>query len=190
MEAVVVVGGLASSAQLIAYVVQTSFFLSDLYNRLKDAPDRIREYTNNITRLIEIIAHIQEKLSFHTTLVFAQLKHIIAQACNLRDLLIKVLGQYTQPSIRRRYWKLLKGKKEREILLALKNLEREKSNLALCLAAQAEIPIEVRREARKAQPNMPPLGSPKLDEAQTLGYQQYPVRTSVMPCCPQYWSSK
>jgi hypothetical protein len=178
-----VVGALASSAQLAAYVVKSAAFLSDLYERLKNAPDRIQQDANHIKRLIEIILHIKETRSLHTTLVFAQLEYTISQAYSLRDLLVKVLGQYTQPSFRRRYWKLLKGKKEKQILLALQSLEREKTGLSLCLtAAQIEFLHDVRGEVRKAESNMPEQGSPKLPREQILSGQTYhlcPVRKLV-----------
>jgi hypothetical protein len=171
-----VLSGLASSAQLVAYVVKAAAFLSDLYERLENAPDRIRQDANHAKRLIEIILQIKETRSLHTTFVFAQLEHTISQACSLRDLLVKVLGQYTHPSLRSRYWKVLKGKREKEILLALQNLEREKTVLSLCLtAAQTKFLHEVRDEVRKAEPDMPEQGAPELHQGQIIGGQR-PVR--------------
>jgi hypothetical protein len=178
-----VVGALASSAQLVAYVLKAAVFLSDLHESLKNAPERIQQYANQIKRLIEIIHLIKETRSLHTTLVFDQLEYTISQACSLRDLLVKVLGQYTQPSSQRRYWKVLEGKKEKRILLALQNLEREKTGLLLCLTiAQTEFIHDLRREIRKAESDMPEEESPKLPQGQILGGQahdQCPVRTPV-----------
>jgi hypothetical protein len=181
-----VVSGLASSAQLLTYVVKAAAFLSDLYESLKNAPDRIRQDANHVKRLIEIILHIKETRSLHTTLVCTQLEHTISQACSLRDLLVKVLGQYTHPSFRSRYWKVLKDKREKQILLALKNLEREKTGLSLCLtAAQTEFLHEVRDEVRKAEPDMPEQGAPKLPQGQIIG-GQCPVRniSHSLSYCP------
>jgi len=164
-----VLSGLASSALLVAV-------LSDLYERVKNAPDRICQHVNHVKRLIEIILRIKETRSLHTTFVFAQLEYTIPQACSLRDLLVKVLGQYSHPSLRSRYWKVLKGKREKEILLALQNLERKKTALSLCLAAsQTELLHEVRDEVRKAEPDMPEQGAPKLPQGQIIGSQR-PVR--------------
>ncbi|KAF8846846.1 hypothetical protein BDZ45DRAFT_733986 [Acephala macrosclerotiorum] len=68
---------------------------------------------------------------------------------------IKVLGRYTQPSLRLRYWKVLKGK-ERRNFVALQGLEREKTQLTLCLAAaQSEILQDVQREVRRTESDMP-----------------------------------
>jgi hypothetical protein len=177
-----VVGGLGSSAQLVVYVVKSAAFLSDLCERVKNAPAIIRQHENHIKRLIEIILHIKETRSSHTTLVFAQLEYTISQAYNLRDLLVKVLGQYTQPSFQRRYWKLLQGKKEKQILLALQNLEREKTVLSLCLTvAQAEF-LRDRCEVRKAESDMPEQESLKHPQQQLPAIQasyQCPVRTPV-----------
>jgi predicted Zn-ribbon and HTH transcriptional regulator len=142
-------GALASAAQLVAYVLKTAAFLSDVYERLKHAPQRIQKHASDIKRLIDIILHIKENQTLHTTIVFTQLIHIISAAYNLQELLIKVLGQYTQPSLRKRYWKILKGNKERAILDALQDIERAKSGLSLCLtAAQTEYLHDVRREVR------------------------------------------
>jgi hypothetical protein len=184
-----VVGALASSAQLVAYVAKAAAFLSDLYERLKDAPDRIQQHENHIKHLIEIILHIQETRSLHTTLVFAQLEHTISLAYSLRDLLVKVLGQYTQLSFRRRYWKVLQGKKEKQILLALQNLEREKTGLSLCLTvAQTEFLHDVRHEVKKPESDMPEQKSPKLPQAQILAreaYRQCPEEHQLLPYCPR-----
>lgn len=180
MEVVGAVGALASSAQLAAYVVKAAVFLSDLYERLKNAPDRIQQHANHIKRLIEIILRIKETQYLHTALVFAQLEYTISQAYSLRDLLVEVLGQYTQPSFRRRYWNVFKGKKEKQILVELQNLEREKTGLSLCLtAAQTEFLHDVRREVRKTESDMPEQGSGKLPQGRILGEQadqQFPVR--------------
>jgi hypothetical protein len=108
-----VIGSLAGPAQLIVYALKAAAFLSGLYGRLKNAPDRIRQDANHAKCLIEIILQTKETRFLHTTLVFAQLEHTILQAYSLRDFLDKALGQYTQPSLRCRYWKVLKGKKEK-----------------------------------------------------------------------------
>ncbi|CZR69707.1 uncharacterized protein PAC_19607 [Phialocephala subalpina] len=59
-------------------------------------------------------------------------------------------------SLRLRYWKkVLKGKKERQILVALQSLEREKTQLTLCLtAAQTEVLRDVQREVRRTESDM------------------------------------
>jgi hypothetical protein len=181
MEAV---SGCASSAQLVACVVKAAAFLSDLYERLKNAPDRIRQDANHVKRLIEIILHIKETRSLHTTLVFAQVGCVISQAYSLRDLLVKALGQYTHPTLRSRNWSVLKGTREKQILLALQNLEREKTGLSLCLtAAQTELLRDIRGEVRKAEPHMPEQGAPKLPQGQILGGQR-PVRTCPTALLP------
>jgi hypothetical protein len=52
-------GLLASAAQLVAYVLKTAaFFLSDVYERLKHAPQRIQKHEHDIKGLIDIIFHI------------------------------------------------------------------------------------------------------------------------------------
>jgi hypothetical protein len=160
MSGLEVIGALASAAQLAAYAVKAAAFISDIYDRLKHAPQRIEEHAHQIQRLIDIIIYIKDNSSLHTTLVFEQLECTIIQAGSLRELLVKVLGQYTQPSLRLRYWKVLKGKKERQILVALQRLEREKTQLSLCLtAAQSEILQEVQREVRRTESDMSGKGS-------------------------------
>ncbi|KAE9362816.1 hypothetical protein N431DRAFT_490283 [Stipitochalara longipes BDJ] len=160
-----VVGSLASSAQLIVYVFKAAALLSNLYERLKNVPDRIRQDANHVKRLIEIILQIKETRSLHTTLVFAQLEHTIKQAYTLQDLLDSALGQYTHPSLRSRYWKVLKGTKEKRILLALQNLEREKTGLSLCLTvAQSELLHDFQYKVKKTESDMPEQGTSKVAE--------------------------
>ncbi|KAF4625423.1 hypothetical protein G7Y89_g12744 [Cudoniella acicularis] len=155
MSGLEILGGLASAAQIAVYAVKAASFLSDIHERLKKAPERIQQHASSIKRLIDIILHIQETHSLHTTIVFTQLNHTISRAFDLRDLLVKVLGEYTQPSFRRRYWKLLKGRKEKQILAALQSLEREKTGLSLCLTTvQTELLHDVRREVKIAGSDM------------------------------------
>jgi hypothetical protein len=160
MSGLEAIGVLASTAQLAAYAVKAAVLFSDIYDRLKYAPERIEEHAHQIERLIDIIAYVRDKESLHTTLVFAQLKCTIKQAYSLRELLVKVLGQYTQPSLRLRCWKVLKGTKERQILAALQSLEREKTQLSLCLTAvQSEILQEVQIGVRRTGSDMSGKGT-------------------------------
>lgn len=186
MSGLEVIGGLASTAQLVAYAVKAAAFLSDIYERLKHAPERIEQHAHQLKRLIDIILHIKDTHSRHTKLVFAQLDCTIAQACSLRDILIKVLGQYTQPSLRRRYWKRLKGKKERQILIALQNLEREKTQLTLCLtAAQTEVLQDFQRKVRKMDSGTSDKSLPELPPRHGHAIGQgpvFPVRPSTSYC--------
>lgn len=154
MSGLEVLGAIASAAQLATYVVKAAIFLSDIHERLKSAPGRIAQHAHQIARLVEVVLYIKDNELIYTKLVFAQLEHTIEEASNLRKLLIKVLGQYTSPSIRKKYWNLLKGKNEVQILCALENLEREKTGLTLCLAAaQTELLYDVKREVRREETN-------------------------------------
>jgi hypothetical protein len=183
MSGLEALGALASAAQVAAYVVKVAAFLSDVCEKLKHAPERIRQHEHQIERLIDIILHIKENPSLHTQLIFAQLDSIIAQAYSLQALLGKLLSQYTQSSFRRRYWKALKGNKEKQVLAALQNLEREKTGLSLCLtASQTEFLHNVGREARMAEPNTlsKVLPGPSLDPP----FAQAPVSTSLPTVSP------
>jgi hypothetical protein len=161
-----VLGALASTAQIAVYAMQVAVTLCEVYERVKHAPDRIRQHADHIKCLLDIAHHIQEKHSSDSSILLSQLKSIILQACNLRDLIDRAFGQYTHPSFRRRYWKLLKGNKEKRILAALQNLEREKTGLSLCLAASHnEILQDVRREVRMSETDMTDYKSSGQDSA-------------------------
>jgi hypothetical protein len=156
MSGLEVVGALASTAQIAVYVIKVAACLSEVYERLKNAPDRIRHHAHHIKCLLDIVQHIQVANSPDSPILSSQLQSTLSQACDLRDLINKALGQYTQPSLRRRYWKVLKGNKEKQILAALENLEREKSGLTLCLTAatHTELLKDVKRETITADTNM------------------------------------
>jgi len=171
MSGLEVLGVSASTAQIAVYVVKAAASLSELHERVEHAPDRIRHHAQHIKCLLEIVYHI-EVHSPNSTILFKRLNSTISQACDLKTLIDKVLGQYTQPSFRRRYWKLLKGNKEKEILAALQSLEREKTGLNLCLAAtQSELLQDVRREVRMADSEMTGYNVPGQQSA-----NRYPVR--------------
>jgi hypothetical protein len=183
MSGLEALGALASAAQVAAYMVKVAAFLSDVFEKLKHAPERIRQHAHQIERLIDITLHIKENSSLHTQLIFAQLDSTIAQAYSLQALLGKLLSQYTQSSFRRRFWKALEGRKEKQLLVALQNLEREKTGLSLCLtASQTEFLHNVGREARMADSNTPSkaLSGPSLGPT----FAQTPVSTSFPTVSP------
>lgn len=149
--------------ELGKYTLLTS---TEVYERVRHAPDRIRQHADYIKCFLDIAHHIQEKHSSDSSILLSQLKLIISQACNLRDLIDRAFGQYTHSSFRRRYWKLLKGNKEKRILAALQSLEREKTGLSLCLAAShTEILNDVRREIRMSETDMTDYKSSGQDSA-------------------------
>ena len=126
-------GIVASASQLAAYSIKIVIHLNELYTQMWNTPIRTKEHLDQIRDLIETTALIAQQKSLRSPVIHAQLQSTILQAQSLYHTLKNLGSKYTEKSIWR-YWALLKGVDDREILGSLNKLEREKSTLKLCIS--------------------------------------------------------
>lgn len=126
-------GVLASATQLAAYSVKIVSYLSQIYKEVQGSSPRIKEHITQLRELTQTAIRIEQHKSLHSSAIYTQLHNTLAEARALSDILTNIASNYTGTSIWG-YWALLRGVGEREILARLNKLEREKSNLGLCIS--------------------------------------------------------
>ncbi|KAH8805021.1 hypothetical protein F5884DRAFT_798241 [Xylogone sp. PMI_703] len=132
LEVLSALGVAASISQLIDYSFMVIRAISEVYCRVKDAPQRIAQYSAQIHEILEAVNVIkaQELKSRH---VYNQLEHTLTEVKRLLKLLDRVRQDYTTGSGGRRLWKVVVGNKEKRIVACFENLERAKVALILCI---------------------------------------------------------
>ncbi|KAL6718748.1 hypothetical protein ACLMJK_002982 [Lecanora helva] len=137
MSGVEMLGLVASVSQLTAFGLKISTSIFDIYRKLQDAPREIRRQTEQVGQLIEIASCIERSDLVHTvgigSRVTVQANSTLSQAKALSAVLDELKSEFSQ-SPARRFWKTIKGSKEKEILAHFRSLEKEKSALQLCIA--------------------------------------------------------
>ena len=134
MSGIETLGLLASATQLAAYIIRISSSISEIYHRIQDAPKRIQEHTKQIRQLLDTAKLIQNHELLQREEINAHLDSTVGQARLLSETLAQVKGQYIDSRSLKRYWKILNGHRERDILSSFVRLEQEKSALLLCIS--------------------------------------------------------
>ena len=133
MSGIELLGILASATQLADYSIRIASAISEIYKRVKNAPERIRQYSVQIDELSRTASLIGKHPQLQTDSVHAHLKSTLREAEHLFRVLERVQEVYTRKSVQR-YWKSLQGWKEKEIIATFDRLEQEKTALALSIA--------------------------------------------------------
>ena len=133
MSGAEIVGILASASQLAVYSIKITNSIYEIYRRFQDAPRRIQQHVEHVTQLADTAQLIEQHRSLQTINIDRQIRTTLKQAKTLSAILDQVTSDYSNGSVRK-YWKILKGKKEKEILANLDQLEKDKSSLHLCIS--------------------------------------------------------
>ena len=133
MSGVEVIGLLASVTQLVAYGTNITTSIPEIYRRLQNAPERIQQHTEQVRELITIAEAIETHRLLQTYNINQHIHSTLTQAKALHAVLDRVKSEYSGTSVRK-YWKVLKGSKEKEILANFDRLEKQKSALMLCMS--------------------------------------------------------
>ena len=133
MSGVEVLGALAAASQLAEQGLKITGAIYDLYRKVRDAPESIRQQSVQVEQLIDIAKLIKKNPSLQTDPVSSILKSCSNEARDLLHILRGVTpagGAYRPENI----WRALAAvSKEKTIVAHLANLERGKSALALCI---------------------------------------------------------
>lgn len=132
MAGIEIVGFLASASQLVLYSIKITTSLSEICQRVQDAPLRIRQRSDQVKQLISTAQLIEQHHLLQTAQVLTHINATLEQAKSLSAILEQLKKDYSRGSIRR-YWKILTANKEKEILANFDRLEKEKSALSLCI---------------------------------------------------------
>ena len=139
MSGIEVVGFLADASQLVVYSIKITTCLSEICQRVQDAPLRIQQQSDQIRHLLSTAQLVEQHHLLQTANVIAHINATLEQAKSLSATLEQLTIDYTNGSIRR-YWKILKASKEKQILANFDRLEKEKSALILCISvAQTDL---------------------------------------------------
>jgi hypothetical protein len=133
MAGVEVLGALAAASQLTEQCLNVAIFISDLYSKVRDAPESIRKQSVQIEQLIDIVRLIEHNPPLQTDLVWSILRSCAGEAEKLKEILANISTAAGDGKVRK-LWKALDGvAKKKRILALFAILEREKSSLALCI---------------------------------------------------------
>ena len=133
MSGIEVVGVLAAASQLAEQALKVTGAIYDLYKRVRDAPESIRQQSIQLEQLIDIAKLIERSPSLHMDQVSSILSSCSNEANDLLDILRKVTParENYKPD---RIWKALAAvSKEKRINACFAKLEQGKSTLALCI---------------------------------------------------------
>ena len=133
MSGIEIVGFVASASQLVLYSIKITTSLSEIWQRVQDAPLKVRQHLDQIRHLISTARLVEEHHLLQTAHVHTHIKATLEQAKSLSAILEQLRKDYSRGSIRR-VWKILKATKEKEILASFDRLEKEKSALLLCIS--------------------------------------------------------
>lgn len=127
MAGVEVLGALAAASQLTKQSLKIAIIISDLYLKVRDAPESIRKQSVQVEQLIDIAKLIKHNPPLQTALVESILRNCVGEAEKLQEILGKISTAAGDGRVKK-LWKALDGvAKEKRIL------EQEKSSLALCI---------------------------------------------------------
>jgi hypothetical protein len=128
-----VLGVVAAASQLTEQGLKIAIFISELYSKVRDAPESIRKQSLQIGQLIDIAMLIKHNLKLQTVLVESILRNCVGEAEELQEILEKMSVAAGDGRVRK-LWKALDGViKEKRILALLAKLEWDKSSLMLCI---------------------------------------------------------
>ena len=139
MSGIEVVGLVASASQLLVYSIKITTNLSEICQRVQDAPLIVKQRSDQIKQLISTAEFIQQNRHLQTAQVLIHLKETLEQAKTLSTTLERLEKDYSRGSLRR-CWKILIATKEKAILANFDRLEKEKSALVLSISvAQTDL---------------------------------------------------
>lgn len=133
MSGAEVLGIVASATQLAAYSIKIVLHLDALSKELRNIPNRTRQHIRQVKELIETTTLIEQNKSLRSPKIHEHLQSTLFEAQTLFNVLRDLSNKYAGNTIWR-YWAILQGVGEKEILASFDKLEREKSALRLCIS--------------------------------------------------------
>jgi hypothetical protein len=132
-EPLTILGAAAAASQLLQQGFQITKFICELYTKVQDAPESIRNQTMHIEQLIGLARVIMQNPSLQTASVASILSTCMQSADEVQGALKKVSATTKDGQLKKVQKALAAVMKEKEILALFHNLEREKTSLTLCI---------------------------------------------------------
>lgn len=133
MSGIEVVGILASTAQLITYILRISTYFEEICEKVQGAGQEFKKHSGQIQQLTLIAEDVKRHPLLQTDTIHSHVKALLGDAETLCTILDHVIAQYGRGLIRKFFW-AIKSHKERDILIIIERLEREKSALVLSIS--------------------------------------------------------
>jgi hypothetical protein len=129
-----VLGAVAAASQLAEQCLKIISLISELYIKIRDAPESMRKDAVQIQQLVDITRLIEKTTSLQTALVDSILRVCVTEATEVIRILNKACVAVGEGHVKK-LWRAAFGlTKERAILAHFAKLEQGKSTLALCIA--------------------------------------------------------
>lgn len=133
MTGLEVFGALVAASQLLEQGTKVASALSNIYGKIRDVPESIRQQSVQVEQLIDIAKLIESNPALQTKLVSSALSSCIHEAKILLAILSRIVPkeEIHRPE---KIWKAVVAvSKEKKILARLAKLEQGKSSLILCI---------------------------------------------------------
>jgi hypothetical protein len=128
-----IIGVISSITQLLDFGLKLTSLVTEVYSRVKEAPERIAIHTAQIRRLVDTARLIERSSELQKPIVDIHLTAILTEAKGLQCILERTVADYSKGSRKKRAWNALVGGEEKRILNGFDRLEKEKSALILCI---------------------------------------------------------
>ena len=132
MSGIEAIGILASATQLATYSIKIVLHLDEVFAAFQNTSTQTRGHLKQVQELIQTTTLIEQYESLWSPAVLCQLQATLSEAKILHDLLRALTSKHSQNSFRK-YWSILSGVAEKQILSGFENLERRKSTLCMCI---------------------------------------------------------
>jgi hypothetical protein len=127
-------GAVAAASQLAEQGLKIISMISELYIKIRDAPESMRKDALQIQQLVDIAGLIEKTTSLQTAMVDSILRVCVAEATEVKRILDKACVAVGEGYVKK-LWRAVFGlTKEKTILAHFAKLEQGKSTLALCIA--------------------------------------------------------
>ena len=142
MSGLEVIGVVASTSQLVRYILEIIDYTQTIWIFIKGASCPFQQYQEHLESLISAIRTIRQTPSLQKPVIEHHLKALLKRT----ETLCATLKRYSTDLPRspvRKFWMAFKaGKTEVQILKDLDSLERQKSNLLLCISSLYGITLD------------------------------------------------
>ncbi|KAI0907521.1 hypothetical protein F4823DRAFT_551427 [Ustulina deusta] len=132
MSGLDVLGALASTGQLVGYVITVSSKLNEVRRKIRNTPKRLEEYDRQFKELVAIAKYIEKNPPIQTKELDLCLKAILAKTTTIRE----ILSNFEQLSKGRQRWTIISGNLLQQLNECFGDVRNTMENLALLIASQ------------------------------------------------------
>ena len=127
-------GTVAAASQLAEQGLKVISMISELYIKIRDAPESMRKDAVQLQQLVDIAELIKQSNSLQTAVVDFVLRVCVAEATEVKRILDKACIAVGEGYVKKLWRAVIGLTKEKAILAHFARLEQGKSTLMLCIA--------------------------------------------------------